>query len=213
MSTAQLYFPERFYAHVRRTLGVRVIVVLSLVISICCAAIVFVLLYNLDKGYPIAQIRAQRWVVPAMPAPSDSRKIARPSLLDPAKTTLAETQRAEPIARTHRELLALERLGERSYVEFSVARSAGFQPVGPIELAFWRSESKHASVQLSVILEKRRIDFKRVKMDERISLPSARSENLELVINRMTRNQIAGYVSERRNHAAQYSGATAAQVR
>jgi hypothetical protein len=99
-------------------------------------------------------------------------------------------------------LLALERLGDRNYVEFSVARSGSFQPIGPVEIALWRTDLKHASASVSVLLKGRRIDFKRLSLYEPVSIPTGRhSQQLELVVNRLTRTQITGYLAEPKNTA------------
>ena len=201
MSTAQIFFPGRFYSQGRRTLDRRALLLLFAAVAICCAAIVFVVLYNLDQRFPVAEVHTPATAVLDVTPTNVPLVTAGATSISTSSTTKLERRtirRAEPIAHTHGELLALEQLGERNYVEFSVAKSSSFQPVGPIQIGFWRSDSKRASVQMSILLEKRRIDLKSVRTNERVSLIAPHSQPLELVINSATRNQITGYLSEPR---------------
>ncbi len=201
MSTAHLYFPAPLFAQRGRTLGSRGVAGLSLAVALCCAAIVFVLLYNFDQRYPVAAVHNHRTSAP-LPLSAAVTRQALPQIEShraAATSISSEIQGPGPIARTHNELLALERLGNRNYVEFSLARSGSFQLVGPVEIRFSRADSRHASIQVSVLLHERRIDFKNLKVDQHIFLPTAGSQPLDLVINRATRNQITGYLSEPKN--------------
>lgn len=203
MSTVQAYFPGRFYTS-HRTFDPRSIAILCLAVAIGCAAIVFVILYNLDQDYPVTAVPVHAHSATLPPVAAMTRRTPSRPLVSTASTFTAKNAAvwSEPIARTHDELLALEQLGKRNYVEFSVARSAGFEPVGPIKIACWRTDSKHGSVQISVLQNTHRRDFKRLKVDERISIPIAHSQTLQLVINGASKKQITGYLSEPKTPAS-----------
>lgn len=201
MATAHAFFPSHFYDQHRRTLSLRDAGILCIAVALVCAASVFIILSHLDQGYPVAAVRQDMSRAPASyavvaRAQRSPQATAGPAIAKPEERIV---HRLEPVARTHQELLALERTGERNYVEFSIARSGGFHPVGPIQICLWRADSKHASVQASVLYHRRRIDFKRLKMNERVSIPAAQSQSLDLVVNGVTKNQITGYLSEPKN--------------
>ncbi len=186
MATAHLHFPRPFFtAHwprlwrwniqvVAPEIRPRDVAVLCLSVAACCAALVFAGLYKSDQRYPVAPVREHAMpLAAAAPAPI-----------------------VQPMARTHDELLALERLGERNYIEFSLLRSDSFQPVGPLALGVWRTDTRHDAVEASVLLAAHRIDLKEVKVNELVTIPVGHSQALELVVNRVTKDQVAGYVSE-----------------
>src|SRR5579884_740052 len=196
MSSAHVFLPVDLYLYHGRKLSLRRACILCLVVALICAASVFAILYRSDQGYPVAAVR-----VNTAPQPLSYAVAANPAAVSalsgtekPAHAAVAErrheARQAEPVARKHEELLALERTGARTYVEFSLARSRNFRPVGPVEICLWRTDPKHGFVQASVLYKERRIDFKRLKLNERVSIPLAHSQNLELVVNRVTKNQI-----------------------
>jgi hypothetical protein len=189
--------PGTPFAPGRRTLGPRAIAVVCLGIACACAAIVFVILYKLDVRYPVAAVRSSA-IPTAVPQP------AAPSApTNRQSETTAVADAPDPIARTHAELLALEQLGTRNYIEFSLARSTDFQPVGPLQIRVWRIDSDHNAVQVSVLSDQQRIDYKRLKLNQRASIPTAYAQGLEMVVNSITRNQISGYVSEPKDKTRQ----------
>lgn len=187
MATVNLHLPRQAALGGLRshTIAPRDIAMLSLAVALCCAASMFALLCKSDRTYPVAPMREEPV---AVSAPAAAPVAERAGVIE-SHSTLS-------VAHTHGELLALERRGERNYVEFSVTRSGAFQPVGPIELGLWGTDARHDAIQASVIVGERRFDLKRLKVDERVLIPIGNSENLELVVNRLGRNQISGYISE-----------------
>ncbi|HEX4749851.1 MAG TPA: hypothetical protein VH302_09945 [Bryobacteraceae bacterium] len=175
------------------TLGWRDSAVLFVAVAICCAASLFALLCKYQSSYPVAPLHEQVLALPVPPTASPNQA-----------AQIIESRPTSSIAHTHNELLALERLGERNYIEFSIARSDGFQPVGPIELGFWRGDARHGAAQASVLLGQHRLDLRHLKVNERVLIPIGRSENLELVINHVSRNQIRGYLSEPKDNRWQF---------
>jgi hypothetical protein len=195
MASANLHFPRQSDTRIWPSLTIRTfdLILLALAVAICCAASVFAVLCQTDPDYPVSAIRDQ--ISSPGPAPAAQASPAQTASEAPTVRVL-ESQPTRLTARTHEELLSLERLGVRNYTEFSITRSDTFQPVGPIRLGFLRTEPKHESMSASVIIGQRRFDLRHVHLNERVLIPLDNSEHLELVINRLTKNQVAGYVSE-----------------
>ena len=80
-------------------------------------------------------------------------------------------------------------------IEFTLHRSNSFQPVGPVRLGIWGIDARHSSVRASILVSNRRIDLKRVRVNERVVIPASASQRLELVINRINRNEVTGYIT------------------
>jgi hypothetical protein len=196
MATANLQFPRHLELtdFRKQVIRLRDSAILFAAVAVCCGGSLFALLCKFQPTYPVAPVQQQ---VVASPVPATSTNANQ-------SAEVVQSPRASSIAHTHNELLALERLGERNYIEFSITRSSGFQPVGPIELGFWRSDSRHDTAQASVLVGQRRLDLRRVKVNERVLIPIGPSENLELVINRVSRNQISGYLSEPKDNRWQF---------
>lgn len=86
----------------------------------------------------------------------------------------------------------------QTHIDFTLRRSNKFQPVGPIQLGIWRIDTRHDSVRASILVSHRRIDLKRVTLNERVVIPASPSQTLELVISRITRNEVTGYIAPTR---------------
>jgi hypothetical protein len=100
------------------------------------------------------------------------------------------------IAKTHEELVALERRGERSYYEFNLSKSKGFDRVGPVSLSLRKTNLKHGYYDMAVLVEDSRLDKKHVNLFEPVLFyPSDSHQPLELVVNRIDKNYVQGYVS------------------
>lgn len=112
--------------------------------------------------------------------------------IDSARTDLGGS-----IARTHDELVALEKKGERNYYEFNFPRSKDFHHAGPISLAVVKANPKHEYCDLQMIVNDSEISRKHVDLYESISLyPAGYPMPLEVVINRIGKDFVQGYVSE-----------------
>ncbi|MGH9359483.1 MAG: hypothetical protein ACRD1O_09970 [Terriglobia bacterium] len=100
------------------------------------------------------------------------------------------------IARNHAELVALERLGQRSYFEFDLAKSKRFERAGPLSLSLRHTNAKHKNYNMVLLVDDYQIEKKNVDLYEPISLETAESSQpLELVVNRIGKNTVHGYVS------------------
>lgn len=101
------------------------------------------------------------------------------------------------IAKTHEEVEALRQLGERNYYEFTVPKSRQFHRVGPLSLALRKTNVKRQTYEVELIVDDYKLKKKDVNLYEPILIHLAdRPQPLELVINRIGKNEAQGYISE-----------------
>ncbi len=100
------------------------------------------------------------------------------------------------IAKTHEELVALAKRGERSYFEFDLAKSKQFQRVGPLTLSLRKADTKHKNYNLEMIVDDNRLTKKNVNLYEPIWIHTENeSQPVQVVVNRVEKNLVHGYVS------------------
>jgi len=149
-------------------------------------------------------------------APVDKRYTQLQAQLDAQQRQLKETQdevaknRADlegsisstrdelngSIAKTHDELVALEKRGERSYFEFDLSKSKEFQRVGPMTLSLRKTDTKHKSYDLAMIVDDNELSKKKVNLYEPIWIHTENgSQPVQVVVNHIDKNIVHGYVS------------------
>ena len=107
------------------------------------------------------------------------------------------------IARTHDELVLLEKKGERSYFEFDLDKADRFQRQGPISIRLRKANTKHDYADLELLVDDSKVTKKHVNVFEPVVFyPADEKMPVEIVINGVTKNHIHGYVS-----APKYRGA------
>jgi len=100
------------------------------------------------------------------------------------------------IARTHEELVVLEKRGERDYFEFDAAKSKEFQRTGPLNFSVRRTDTKHANVDLVLLVNDQKISKKGVNLYEPVWVYETQDEQpVQVVVNRIDKNWAHGYVS------------------
>lgn len=100
------------------------------------------------------------------------------------------------IARNHAELVALEQLNQRSYFEFDLEKSKGFERAGPIGVSLRHTNAKRKNYNIVLLVDDDRLEKKNMALYEPIRLETAESSQpLELVVNRIGKNTVHGYVS------------------
>jgi uncharacterized coiled-coil protein SlyX len=100
------------------------------------------------------------------------------------------------IAKTHDELVALEKRGERSYFEFDLSKSKGFQRVGPMTLSLRKTDTKHKSYDLAMIVDDNELSKKKVNLYEPIWIHTeSGGQPVQVVVNHIDKNIVHGYVS------------------
>ena len=124
------------------------------------------------------------------------------SNLDSAKTELNGS-----IAKTHDELVVLQRKGERNYFEFDLTKDKSFHHQGPIGVRLRKANLKHQYADLELLVDDRSLTQKHVNLLQPTIFYAADSEApVEIVINSITKDHIHGYVSSpkyRRSELAQ----------
>ncbi len=101
------------------------------------------------------------------------------------------------IARTHDELVVLQKRGERNYAEFRLDRSKDFQKVGTVSLGLRKADTKHKRYNLELIVDDVKLEKKNVSLYEPVYLTvSDRPQPMEVVVNQISRNEVRGYVSQ-----------------
>jgi uncharacterized coiled-coil protein SlyX len=100
------------------------------------------------------------------------------------------------IAKTHEELVALAKRGERSYSEFDLTKSKQFQRVGPLTLSLRKADTKHKSYDVEMIVDDNQLSKKKVNLYEPIWIHTENeAQPVQVVVNRIEKNQVHGYVS------------------
>ncbi len=110
--------------------------------------------------------------------------------------TNARTELSGSIARTHGELVALQKKGERNYYEFDLDRSKQFHPEGPVGLRLSKANTKHQFADLELLVDDIHLSKKHVNLYEPVMFyPSDSQQPVEVVVNSIKKNHIHGYVS------------------
>jgi hypothetical protein len=114
------------------------------------------------------------------------------------------------IARNHDEVLALERRGERSYFEFSLSKSKGFQRVGPVRLSLRDADSARDVYSMEVLVGDNRITKNDLGRYEPAFFYAEDSHKpLELVVNYIGKDEVQGYLSAPKYKQAELASGTA----
>ena len=114
------------------------------------------------------------------------------------------------IARTHEELVALEKRGERDYFEFDAAKSKQFVHAGPVNLTLSKTDAKHANADLMLLVNDREISKKGVNLYEPVWIYETQdAQPVQVVINKIEKNWVHGYVSAPKYTRAELSANSA----
>jgi uncharacterized coiled-coil protein SlyX len=100
------------------------------------------------------------------------------------------------IAKTHDELVLLEKRGERNYTEFDLAKGKQFERVGPITLSLRKTDTKHKSYDLAMIVDDNELNKKKVNLYEPVWIHLDNGgQPVQVVVNKIEKNSVHGYVS------------------
>lgn len=125
--------------------------------------------------------------------------------------TSAKTELSGSIARTHDELVVLQRKGERNYIEFDIDKSKQFHPTGTIAIKLRKANQKHQYADLQLMVDDAQLDKKHVNLLEPVMfLNGDTGQPVQLVIQRISKNHIHGYVSEPRYRASELTASSTA---
>jgi chromosome segregation ATPase len=109
---------------------------------------------------------------------------------------MARSEMGTLIARNHDEIDQLRRLGERDYIEFTIVGRNKPQKVGNVTVELKGINEKHNQFSAAITIEDRRFDKKNRAMNEPIFFYlSGTHIPEEVVVNKIGKNTISGYLS------------------
>src|SRR5215813_3122305 len=115
------------------------------------------------------------------------------------------------IARTHDELVVLQKKGEHNYYEFDLDKSKQFQRTGPVGISLRKANTKHMYADLELRVDDADLSKKHVNLFEPVFFYLGNEGRpVELVINSVRKNHIHGYISAPKYKANELSVAAAA---
>lgn len=118
------------------------------------------------------------------------------------------------IARTSEEVAALRRRGERDYFEFDIPKSKQLQRVGPVGVALRKSDTKHKRYNLDMMVDDNKLEKKNVNLFEPVYITSPEwHQPLELVVNRVDKNRVTGYISVPKHKRSELASSSAETTR
>jgi hypothetical protein len=121
------------------------------------------------------------------------------------------TELTGSIARTHDELVVLEKKGERNYAEFDISKSKEFQHKGPMGIRLKKANVKHQYADLELIVDDRNLSQKHINLYQPAMFYTPDSpQPVEIVINGITKDHIHGYVSSPKYGKAELASMQAA---
>ena len=118
--------------------------------------------------------------------------------LDAAKQNIqmARSEFGTLIARNHEEVEQLRRMGVRDYFEFTLDRKGETKQVGGVSLELRGTNPKHHEFTVNLIVDDMKLEKKNRSVNEPIFFYTSGSrQSLELVINRVDKNKVTGYIS------------------
>jgi hypothetical protein len=123
----------------------------------------------------------------------DAMDKTRNDLQDKIAATDAELKGS--ITQTHEQVAQLQKTEEPTYYPFTLSPSREFQTVGPVQVGLRKVNARHGYYDLSLMLEDRQLDKKHVNLDEPVWITlSGRRQPAELVVTRIDKDQVQGYV-------------------
>src|ERR1700676_4030317 len=109
---------------------------------------------------------------------------------------MAKSELGTLIARNHDEIDVLRRQGERDYVEFTIAGKNKPQKVGNVTVELKGVNEKKNRVNVVVVLENKKLEEKNRNINSPIIVyPTGTHQAEEVVINKIGKNSISGYLS------------------
>jgi hypothetical protein len=101
------------------------------------------------------------------------------------------------IARTHDDVVALQKRGELNIYEFKLTKSKQIYRVGPLNLSLRSTSAKHKTYDLAMMVDDNALTKNHVNLYEPVWITlSDRPQPVQLVVNHVEKNEIEGYVSE-----------------
>jgi hypothetical protein len=109
---------------------------------------------------------------------------------------MARSELGTLIARNHDEIDVLRRQGERDYIEFSIAGKNKPQKIGNITIELKGTNEKKSRANLVLTIEDKQTEDKNRAINQPLFFyQSGTHQPEEIVINKIGKNQISGYLS------------------
>jgi chromosome segregation ATPase len=118
--------------------------------------------------------------------------------LDTTKKDLqmARSEMGTLIAKNHSEIDELRRLGERDYIEFTIAEKNKPQAVGTVTVELHSTNPKKNQFNLALVADDKRTEKRNRTINEPIFFYTRGAKQpMELVVNQVEKNKIVGYLS------------------
>jgi len=121
---------------------------------------------------------------------------------------MARSEFGTLIARNHEDIEQLRRLGVRDYFEFSLNKKGDIEKVGSVSVELRNADPKHHQFSVNLVVDDMKLEKKNRSINEPIFFYTSGSRQaLELVINKVEKNKVSGYVSAPKTvQTAQSSG-------
>jgi hypothetical protein len=124
--------------------------------------------------------------------------------------TNTSTELRGSIAKTHDELVLLQKKGERNYFEFDLDKSKQFATAGPVRVSLRKANTKDRYADLKLVVDDAEMSQKHVNLYQPVMFYAGDSgQPIELVINSVTKNHIRGYISAPKYRATELSAMSA----
>ena len=115
------------------------------------------------------------------------------------------------IAKTHEELVVLQKKGERNYYEFDLDKSKNFHTSGPIGISLRKANTKHQYADLELLVDDRQLSKKHLNLYEPATFYLFEErQQVELVVIGISKNHVHGYISAPKYKASELAANTAA---
>jgi hypothetical protein len=137
---------------------------------------------------------------------------AQGKAIEEARGNLASTRTelSGSIARTHDELVVLEKKGERSYFEFDLQKSKQLKREGPLSLCLRKANEKHQYADMQLMVDDRNLSQKHVNLYQPVMYYQPDMQQpVEIVINNISKDHIHGYISAPRYRKSELTVASA----
>jgi len=119
---------------------------------------------------------------------------------------MARSEFGTLIARNHEEVEQLRRMGVRDYFEFTLERKGDTKQVAGVTLELRGTNTKHHEFTVNLVVDDMKLEKKNRSINEPIFFYTAGSrQSLELVVNRVDKNKVTGYISAPKAGAVAHS--------
>ena len=100
------------------------------------------------------------------------------------------------IATNSKQIQTLRDLGDRNIYEFTIARKAGAQKVGDIQVTLEKADPKRNRFSLQLLADDKRVEKKDRTINEPVQFYTARARQpYELVVNEVQKDKVVGYLA------------------